>query len=92
MTRFKVQVAVTRPDWVGVPWKTVRVYKNKATAEHVAKYIERDGETARVIEIHRVNIGLYGAPVIADFPYQIGAPLLSGNDLAAIDLAKEREA
>jgi hypothetical protein len=56
VTRFKVQVVVTKPGWVGLPWKTVRAFKNRATAEHVAKYMERDGEMTRVLQSDRVQI------------------------------------
>jgi hypothetical protein len=50
MTHFNVQVAVVKPGWIGVPWKTVRTYKNRAVANQVARNMERDGETTRVLQ------------------------------------------
>ena len=68
MTKFKVQVAVAKPDWIGQPWKTVRTYGRRAVAEQVARNMKRDGAETRVIQSDRMNIGLYGAQVIADLP------------------------
>lgn len=56
MTQFKVQVAVAKSGWIGPPWKTVRAYNNQAVANRVAKYMERDGEVARVLQSDGVYI------------------------------------
>jgi hypothetical protein len=56
MTHYNVQIAVTKPGWVGVPWKTVRAYKNQAVANRVAKNMECDGEITRVLQSDGVYI------------------------------------